>query len=1509
MATRSWVSLGNGFWDGTTNWTENVLPGVGDDVVIDVAGDITVTHRQSTPVINSLIAEENLSITSNSLLSIQFQGIINGDFALINGRLVSGGNINLNGDSTWDGGTVSGGGVITNTGVLTVGKNSSTIIENVTLKNAGKVVQSGALSFQLNRSATIQNLVSGDYEIQGDSKLFVGNVGGLVTPDPNSKFDNAGVLSKTGVGTSNVFIALDNSGSVNVQQGELSLRAGGNNTNGSYTLDKETKLTFGGGTHRFNNSNFDGLGVAQVNGGKFEVLVGNTATVDSGFLLSSGELTSGGNINLNGDSTWDGGKVLGGGVITNTGVLTVSKNSSTIIENVTLKNAGKVVQSGALSFQLNRSATIQNLVSGDYEIQGDSKLFVGNVGGLVTPDPNSKFDNAGVLSKTGVGTSNVFIALDNSGSVNVQQGELSLRAGYTQTSGVTTLNGGTLNSSTLFNIKGGALEGFGTINANVKGAGIITPGLGGVDEALAINTLTINGTYTQAETSLMYIELGSNGHDQVNISGKATLGGALVVNLLPDFVPNKDTTFDILKFSSYSGEFSKVELPDISAFGLEFVQDENLFDGIYTLSLREIPPPPPPTPEEPARSRLSESDDIARAEVLLYDRLNVGSEILITSPRADAQQQRATEIIGNNFYKDGSDVDIFGVALREGDTLRIKVESVPRDDDTPLHSAIRIFNRLGQERAGTVDYSDPANPVVEFVAPSSGSFYIGISAKGNESYSPLVADKNAPGSGKVDPRTPNSQGAFQLKLQLSPNPNPSGEKTVLVGAPILGKVALEDQAFAFSLPEGAFYSLSNEVSELSYSASLRNGEPLPEWLSFDAATQTFSGTPTNDEIGFLDIAVKATVAGSEVTQTFILRVNGINDAPTVTREIENKRAPEGQAFNFTLSPYTFKDVDPGDKLTYLATLENGSPLPTWLTFNAATQTFSGTPTSTDAAILSVKVTATDLLGVQISDVFVLRAGNINTPPILENEILDQTTTEGAPFAFVVPANTFEEIDPDDSLTYTATLEDGSVLPAWLTFNPNTLTFNGTPGAGNVGVLRIKVTADDGQDSTSDIFQLNVESTVFTPIQVVGNLTLGSTQLGYAIQAGDGPLLPVTLNGEVATPVGGWQALAVDEGAGGVGFTLYWRNAATQQTATWSLNAQGAFTSSALLTPAQALFAETNLNVDLTGDGQIGLTFTPIQAVGNLTLGSTQLGYAIQTGDGTLLPVNRSIEGMTPHLSPIVGPSDFPTSPVVNNGEVATRPVGWQALAVNQAADGAGFTLYWRNAETQQFLASSLNAQGTLLSTKSLTPAEVLLAEASLRLDLVGDGKIGPFAFQKGTNGVDELIGQPFTVSFGFDGDDTLVSGSAIDSFDILIGGAGSDLYRIVANQTAVILDGGNSPNDVLELKGASAEDVSLSTIDDGRHLVFDVLQNNSRAILLDWRDEVNRINTFRAGETSWSYQEVVDQVNAIGPQDFSWNQLGGPFDDTLAQLGLNSSPAVNTLIQAYLDVNTVGANA
>ena len=42
---------------------------------------------------------------------------------------------------------------------------------------------------------------------------------------------------------------------------------------------------------------------------------------------------------------------------------------------------------------------------------------------------------------------------------------------------------------------------------------------------------------------------------------------------------------------------------------------------------------------------------------------------------------------------------------------------------------------------------------------------------------------------------------------------------------------------------------------------------------------------------------------------------------------------------------TFADTDTGDTLTYTATKSDDSELPSWLSFDAATRTFSGTPTA------------------------------------------------------------------------------------------------------------------------------------------------------------------------------------------------------------------------------------------------------------------------------------------------------------------------------------------------------------------------------------------------------------------------------------------------------------------------------------------------------------------------------------------------------------------------------------
>ena len=71
--------------------------------------------------------------------------------------------------------------------------------------------------------------------------------------------------------------------------------------------------------------------------------------------------------------------------------------------------------------------------------------------------------------------------------------------------------------------------------------------------------------------------------------------------------------------------------------------------------------------------------------------------------------------------------------------------------------------------------------------------------------------------------------------------------------------------------------------------------------------------------------------------------------------------------------------------------------------------------------------------------------NLNDAPVVENPISDVSTLENKAFSLLVPVGTFNDVDAGDSLTYTATLADGSPLPSWLKFDSElqgTLKYSG-----------------------------------------------------------------------------------------------------------------------------------------------------------------------------------------------------------------------------------------------------------------------------------------------------------------------------------------------------------------------------------------------------------------------------------------------------------------------------------
>jgi hypothetical protein len=108
---------------------------------------------------------------------------------------------------------------------------------------------------------------------------------------------------------------------------------------------------------------------------------------------------------------------------------------------------------------------------------------------------------------------------------------------------------------------------------------------------------------------------------------------------------------------------------------------------------------------------------------------------------------------------------------------------------------------------------------------------------------------------------------------------------------------------------------------------------------------------------------------------------GNNTPPLIAVPLADQKATEDHAFSFMVPPDTFHDADAGDTITYSAKLADGSPLPAWLTFDAATQTFSGTPANTASGLWNIRVTASDSSGASASDDFVLDVANhvVGTP--------------------------------------------------------------------------------------------------------------------------------------------------------------------------------------------------------------------------------------------------------------------------------------------------------------------------------------------------------------------------------------------------------------------------------------------------------------------------------------------------------------------------------------------------
>jgi VCBS repeat-containing protein len=255
-----------------------------------------------------------------------------------------------------------------------------------------------------------------------------------------------------------------------------------------------------------------------------------------------------------------------------------------------------------------------------------------------------------------------------------------------------------------------------------------------------------------------------------------------------------------------------------------------------------------------------------------------------------------------------------------------------------------------------------------------------------------------------------------------------------------------------------------------------NGDPLtitpnlaglPSWLSYNPVTNIFSGTPPVDNAGPVNIPVTVT-DGNGGTFNGTITISPVNPGPTANPDSTNTGFQTPVNVNLLAN-----DTDPdGDPLTIVGTPTVANPAHGTLALVGGNWVF--TPATTFGGTAVINYTIQDQDGATSSSTHEVVVSNV--PPAL----VDIDLTPGTPsidpldpMNLIVPAldnvpltldlDTYI-VDPNgDTLTFTPNLTG---LPAWLTYDPVTHVFSGTPPVDNAGVpVVIPVTVTDGNGGT------------------------------------------------------------------------------------------------------------------------------------------------------------------------------------------------------------------------------------------------------------------------------------------------------------------------------------------------------------------------------------------------------------------------------------------------------------
>lgn len=536
--TISWTGgAGTNSWHTNGNWDLNRVPASGDDVVIPgTALAANVTHSAGGSTINSLTCDKPF-VLSGGTLTINAASQFNESTSFTGGNLGGTGDVTVNGAMVWTFTNFSGAGAMNaNGGIAISGDTFTRTISQRTMNNAGVATYSGSGQISLSQSAVWNNLSGSTFEIQNTSPIGA-------TVNPAGTFNNQGTLRKTSSGISNISIALNNDGLIEVQAGTLQATGGGVSS-GDMDISTSSNFTLSGNHAIHAGASLNGAGTlaiaigtttfddAPTGAGNLAITNGNAVFNGTGVLngltLVGGTLSGTGTLTVDGLTSWTFTNLFGTGVLNaNGGIAMTGDTFARTISQRTLNNAGFATFNGTGQISLNQSAVWNNLPGSVFEIQNTSPIGV-------TVVPAGSFNNQGTLRKTSAGTSNIAVALNNDGLIELQAGALTASGGGTCNGDIDLASSCNMTLTGTHTINAGAsLTGAGTLTI-ATGTTTFTNAPAGTGNVVITNGNAIfNGTAAMNTLALVGGSLGGSG--TLTVSGLtswtfSTLAGAGVLN-------------------------------------------------------------------------------------------------------------------------------------------------------------------------------------------------------------------------------------------------------------------------------------------------------------------------------------------------------------------------------------------------------------------------------------------------------------------------------------------------------------------------------------------------------------------------------------------------------------------------------------------------------------------------------------------------------------------------------------------------------------------------------------------------------------------------------------------------------------------------------------------------------------------------------------------------------------------------------------------------------------------